>query len=362
MGMAALLEARGLNAYAAAAAVLAPVVPCVLLREFARRVVYADLKPHVAAVISGGASVVQLLIIAGFHATGRLTAITAFAAMGVSSLLVGAAWVIAERRTIRFDVTALEPSFARNWFLGRWITAAQLGDVVRIHMFPWLLALVIDHRTVGIYAACAAIAGLSGPLQIAISNLLLPQFASAAAKGGAAAADRLMWQATAWLVAAMTMFTLAVGGVSAVIVPLLYGAEYVGSQTPLVLLLLAQLVIAASLPAARALVALRRPDMDFVSHAAGIAINLAAGLPLVLWWGIDGAAAACLLGAMVKAALTAVFYSREMRTRRTGASWELASKSEPIETPPAPPLMASSLRSTSYSAAGAGAGWAEEAS
>src|SRR5688500_14367911 len=35
VGMAVLLEARGLNAYAAAAAVLAPVVPCVLLREFA---------------------------------------------------------------------------------------------------------------------------------------------------------------------------------------------------------------------------------------------------------------------------------------------------------------------------------------
>ena len=362
LGVAALLQVRGLSTYAAAVAVLAPVVPCILLREFARRVVYADLKPQTAAVISGAASIVQLLIMVAFYAAGRLTAVTAFAAIGVSSVVVGVAWVIVERRTIRFDVTTLASSFARNWFLGRWITAAQVGDVVRIHMFPWLLALAIDHRSVGIYAACAAIAGLSGPLQIAISNLLLPQFAAAAAKGGAAAADRLMWQATAWLVAAMTLFTLAVGGVSGSIVPWLYGSEYLGSQTPLVLLLLAQLVIAASLPAARALVALRRPDMDFVSHAAGIAINLTAGLPLVLWWGITGAAAAGLLGATVKAALTAVFYTREMRARRSDASWGAPALSEPTVTPPPARLAAVGMRPASYAATGAGKAWAEELS
>jgi O-antigen/teichoic acid export membrane protein len=361
-GVAALLQARGMSAYAAAAAVLAPVVPCILLREFARRVVYADLKPQTAAVISAAASIVQLLVMVALYAAGRLTAVTAFAAIGVSSVVVGVAWVIAERETIRFDATTLASSFARNWRLGRWITAAQVGDVVRIHMFPWLLALALDHRSVGIYAACAAVAGLSGPLQIAISNLLLPQFGAAAAKGGVAAADRLMWQATAWLVAAMAVFTLAVGGVSGVIVPWMYGAEYVGSQTPLVLLLLAQLIIAASLPAARALVALRRPDMDFMSHAAGIAINLAAGLPLVLGWGITGAAAAGLLGAAAKAALTAVFYTREMRAQRSDASWGAPALSEPSEPPPTPRSSASSMRPTSYSTAGAGTVWAEELS
>jgi O-antigen/teichoic acid export membrane protein len=112
-------------------------------------------------------------------------------------------------------------------------------------MFPWLLALALDEHTVGIYAACAAIATLSGPLQIAVSNILLPQFAAAEEQKRLADADRLMWQATAWMTLVMTLFTLAVASVSGSIVPRLYGSEFVGTQWPLLLLLVAQLISAA---------------------------------------------------------------------------------------------------------------------
>jgi O-antigen/teichoic acid export membrane protein len=72
------------------------------------------------------------------------------------------------------------------------------------------------------------------------------------------------------------------------------------------------------MPAARALVALQRPDLDFVCQLAGIVLNLAAGVPLVLEWGITGAAWSGVLAAVTKAALTAVFYTRELNARSTG--------------------------------------------
>lgn len=315
---AVIAQFAGWHGYVWAAAVLAPVVPCVLLREFARRVVYADLKPIVAAWISAGVSIVQITLMAALHASGRLTAVTAFAAMGVSSLAGGALWLYGNRESIDFRPTGVKTAFARNWFLSKWTTATQVGEVVRIQMFPWLLALALDERTVGIYAACAAIATLSGPLQIALSNILLPQFAAAEDKGGVAAADHLMWQATAWITLVMAAFTLMLVVVSRNLVPWIYGPEYVGTQMTLVLLLAAQLVAAASMPAARALVALERPDLDFCCQAAGIVLNLAAGLPLVLWQGITGAAISGLLAAGIKAVLTAVFYMREIN-RRLGA-------------------------------------------
>jgi O-antigen/teichoic acid export membrane protein len=307
--------AAGWRGYVAAIAILAPVVPCVLLREFSRRVVYADLRPMTAAWISGGVSVVQLALMAAIHWSGQLTAVTAFAAMGISSVIGGALWLWANREEIECRPTGVKSAFARNWFLARWTTATQIGEVVRIQMFPWLLAVVLNEHTVGIYAACAAIATLSGPLQIAVSNILLPQFAAAEEQKRLADADRLMWQATAWMTLVMTLFTLVVGSVSGSIVPRLYGSEFVGTQWPLVLLLVAQLISAASMPAARALVALQRPDLDFVCQLAGIVLNLAAGVPLVLEWGITGAAWSGVLAAMTKAALTAVFYTREIHAR-----------------------------------------------
>ncbi|RIK85378.1 MAG: hypothetical protein DCC67_03950 [Planctomycetota bacterium] len=351
----------GHPAYAAAAGVLAPVAPCVLLREFARRVVYADLNPQIAVAVSGGASVLQLIAMAALHAGGRLSAVSAFVAIGASSLLVGAAWTVlsGKRITVRRDL--VKGHFSRNLHMGRWIAAAQVGDVVRIHMFPWLLALALDESSVGVYAACAAIAGLSGPLQIAISSILLPKFALVEARGGMGAADRLMWQATGWMVAAMALFTLAIGSVSGQVVPFLYGAAYLGAQTPLVLLLMAQLVIGVSMPAARALVALRRPDLDFITHMAGIGANLFLGAPLVLLQGVEGAAAAALIGAAVKAALTAAFYSRELRGGRLGsAAAEVQAVSLPVAPLPATAVIGAPRGS--YAAATTSHNWAEDRS
>jgi O-antigen/teichoic acid export membrane protein len=242
--------------------------------------------------------------------------------MGVSSLLGGSLWLFANRRAIDFKPAGVKSAFARNWFISKWTTATQLGEVVRVQMFPWLLALALDERNVGIYAACAAIATLSGPLQIALSNLLLPQFAAAEDKGGVAAADHLMRQATAWITLVMAAFTLVMASLSAHLTPWIYGPEYAGTQWTLLLLLLAQLVAAAAMPAARALVALQRPDLDFACQASGIVLNLTAGLPLVITWGIPGAALSGLLAAAIKATLTAVFYTREVRRRLAASAGE----------------------------------------
>jgi len=340
MGMACLFAsaialAAGWRGYVAVTAVLAPVVPCVLLREFARRVVYADLQAATAAGISGGVSVVQLILMAALHASGRLNAVTAFAAMGVSSVLGGGVWLYANRSSVAFCSKTVRNAFAQNWLIARWTTATQVGEVVRVQMFPWLLALALDQRTVGVYAACAAVATLSGPLQIALSNILLPQFAAAEDRGGVAAADRLMWQATAWITLVMSVFTVAVVSVSRWIVPLLYGGEYSGTQVPLILLLVAQLIAAASMPAARALVALQRPDLDCYSQLAGIAINLAAGVPLVMGWGITGAAWSGVLAALMKAVLTGAFYKRELRSRLSPAISAVEIAQRAIEEPAA---------------------------
>jgi len=307
----------GLQPYVAVTAILAPVVPCVLLREFARRVVYVEFRPALAALISVGVGASQLLIMAALHGAGGLTAVTTFVAMGVSSVLGGVAWLLCNRHVIQFQAAATRVALARNWFLGRWVTIAQVSEVLRIHIFPWLLALAVDERGVGVFAACAAVAGLSGPFQIAISNLLVAQFAAADHKGGVAATDCLVWRATTWITAAMSTFTLALILVSGELVPWIYGAEYVGTQLPLVLLLVAHLVTALALPAARALFVLGRSDLDFACHAIGTVVTIVAGVPFVFWWGISGAAVASLLGSAIKAVVNLLLYHREVRRRST---------------------------------------------
>jgi O-antigen/teichoic acid export membrane protein len=294
--------------WAGVAAMLAPATPCVLLREFARRVVYAELKPQLAIVISAGTSAVQLLLMALLHARGDLNAVTAFGAMGLSSVAAAALWLLANRSAIQFSGVPLSAPFAENWKLGRWSVATQVGEIVRTQMFPWLLALVAGQRNVGLFAACAVVAALPTPLHVALSNMLLPEFVQLQKRGGVAAANRFMWQATGWLTAVMVAFFVAVVATSAWLVPAIYGDSYGGTQHALVILTLAQVIAGASLPAARALFVMQRPDQVFTSHLIGIVVNIALGVPMVHWWGITGAAYATLIGAALKAGLGVVWY------------------------------------------------------
>jgi O-antigen/teichoic acid export membrane protein len=299
----------------------------VLLREFARRVVYAELKPQAAVAISGSVSMLQIAMMSGLYVSGKLNAATSFAAMGVSSAVVAGVWFFVNRSLIQFRQAPGVAAFRKNWSLGSWSVATQVGEIVRTQMFPWLLAIVANDATAGVFGACAIVAALPTPLHVALSNILLPQFVQELKQRGAAAADHLMWQATGWLSGVMLAYFGAIVATSAWIVPAFYGEEYQGTQHAVIVLTLAQVFAGASLPAARALFVLQRPDQVFISHLAGIVINLTLGIALVQSWGIVGAAYATLAGAVLKAWLGIWWYLGEARRQLAAQHSDVGSTS-----------------------------------
>lgn len=317
---ASVLFSIGKPAHGWVAASLAVASPLVLLREFARRVVYAELNPQAAVAISGSVSLLQLAAMAALHFSGRLNAATSFAAMGASSAIVAAVWFFANRRLIQFRNAPAVAAFQQNWSLGSWSVATQVGEIIRTQMFPWLLAIVANDATAGIFGACAIIAALPTPLHTALSNILLPQFVQRLKERGAAGADRLMWSATGWLSGVMVAYFLVVAATGAWIVPAVFGPEYTGTQHAVIVLTLAQVFAGASIPAARALFVLHRAEQVFYSHLAGIAVNLTFGVAFVYSWGITGAAYATLAEAILKAWLGGRWYLAEARRQMNAAA------------------------------------------
>ena len=302
--------------YAHVSFALALALPCVLLREFARRIVYAEMKPEDAVAISGVTGAMQLVLMGALQAAGRLDATTALLTLAISSALGGGVWLFRRRSAFKFRGAPIREAFNQNWTVGKWSFATQVGEIVRTQMFPWLLAIAADNTTVGVFAACSAIAALPTPLHIAVSNLLIPQLIHAEKTGGVAAAHRLMWQATAWLAAVMAPFCLVVAIFGDRLVLWGYGSKFLGVAGighALLVLALSQLLNGVSLPAARALFALRGADKAFVSQMIGIVVNLALGLPMVERWGIVGAAYASLIGSALKAVLAAWWYAQGVR-------------------------------------------------
>jgi O-antigen/teichoic acid export membrane protein len=58
---------------------------------------------------------------------------------------------------------------------------------------------------------------------------------------------------------------------------------------------------------------IKRPDQMLWAQLAGIAVNLALGLPMVYQWGAAGAAYAALLGSAVKGGLGNWWYAAGVR-------------------------------------------------
>jgi O-antigen/teichoic acid export membrane protein len=304
------------DAYAVASLMLAAAVPCVLLREFARRIVYAERRPDIAVVISGAVGAMQVAAMAGLYAAGYLTAASSFAAMGISSIAGGLAWLYWNRREIQLRGASVRDSFRLNWTLGGWSLGTQLSDIVSKHMFPWLLILATNEKTVGVFAACAVVASLPLPLHHALSNMLVPELVHTHRREGVRSARRLMLQATGLLSGVMVAYLLVVAVLSGHVLPWIYGAKFAGfagtAQT-LIVLAAAQVLNGAALPASRALLVFERPKQIFAAQVAGIVVNLALGVPLVAIWGIVGAAYATLAGATLRAGLIAWWYAEEAR-------------------------------------------------
>ena len=83
--------------------VLAPVVPFVLLREFARRVSLAHMRPFHAFLINAVATAGQIAGLLTAAHFGRLSATSAMAIVGVASIFAAIPWFLLRRRDFALD-------------------------------------------------------------------------------------------------------------------------------------------------------------------------------------------------------------------------------------------------------------------
>jgi O-antigen/teichoic acid export membrane protein len=321
-GLASLLIATAAVAYAVSLVevsvlllTLGLVIPPVLVREFARRIDYADLRPRNAVLLSGGVSLFQLALTFLLFATGRLHPASALAVIGVASLGGAMAWLASYWKRMEFDLADLRPAFASNMVIGRWIFATQMSEMARIQALPWLLAAIIDTAAAGLYAACYAISSLASPVLIAVSNIVVPQIVHQEHEGGVRAVRRFVAQTTAWLTCALAAYSAALCATSAFIVQLVYGADYSNTAHTLIVLSVAQVFLASNLAPARALMVFKRADLAFWSQLASLAPTAILGAIWILWFGPVGAAYALLAGAAVKVVSTYWLYRAEVSRR-----------------------------------------------
>ena len=87
---------------------LALIMPCILVREFARRIDYAELKPRSAVLLSAGVAVLQLAMALVLWMAGWLNAVTCLGVVGLASLGGAITWYLGSRQRMEFDSHAAQ--------------------------------------------------------------------------------------------------------------------------------------------------------------------------------------------------------------------------------------------------------------
>jgi O-antigen/teichoic acid export membrane protein len=228
---------------------LAGVMPFVLMREFGRRFAFAHLHISQALLLDAAAAAIQLGALGWLAWSGRMSAVTACAALGVACGLTAIGWLYLFRADFAIRRGQLRASLKQSWGLGKWLFGGQLTVQVQHYITYWLLVVIAGAAVTGVYTACMSVVAFANPLMLGVRNILAPRSVLAWKTGGGAGLRRQAIRDTLLLGVIMASFCLLVLFAGEDVMRFLYhGKEYDGHGHILTVLALAMLASAVACP------------------------------------------------------------------------------------------------------------------
>lgn len=187
---------------------------------------------------------------------------------------------------------------------------AQFGLTLLVQMEVLLLAVLSTSQQVGVYGVAFA---LSAPLDVfalAVSTTFLNRIFASAASDSAVQSQRLVRMNALVMVPSALALALA----APVVVPLLWGQEFVASVTALWLTLPGVVLLAMQRPLGQYFVRQGMAKAMTTRVGLALAVKIVAALLLIPHYGADGAAVTLTLGYLTYTGLTVVAFARETDT------------------------------------------------
>ena len=175
------------NSVSSAVTTTAGVIVFIGVREFVRRVSFAELKVGLALLIDVIACIVQaggLLLLLHFDV---LNASRTYALLGISSALVAGGWLTLHWGAIRPGARLYGRDLKRNWRFAKWVLGSCILSQFARYLYPWVLAAFHGTSVTGLWAACSAIVALGNPVALGLGNHVLPNISNVYASSGTVA-------------------------------------------------------------------------------------------------------------------------------------------------------------------------------
>jgi O-antigen/teichoic acid export membrane protein len=291
---------------------LAVVAPVWLLKDFARRVCFAELDTAGPLLIDGLSATVQIIALAVLALTGNLSAVSVLMAAGLGHVLAAMAWCLVRRPQRWVHSQTFWRAARLNWSLGSWSCAGRLVEMMHAYSIHWLLAAVSGPAAAGAYAAAHCMLALSNPILMGIGNLLAPQTARAYISGGMAALRTIVIRTSITVTLVTLALVLLLICSSRYLLLYSFGEVQPEQVTVIAILSAGMLAGMMSFGAENALRALARPADNFKAGVAGWCISVVVAALLITQWNAQGAALGALAGNVAAALVRVVLFLRAM--------------------------------------------------
>lgn len=278
------------------------------LKEFVRRVSFAQLRVGSACAMDAAASVLQLAGMAELLRAGSFSVAHTLLLMGLSSGLAAGAWLWHFRREIRFQPRRLYVDLAGNWMFARWVLGSGVLSAAARYIFPWMLAACQGSAATGLWASCMSLAAICNPLVIGMSNYALPRIATVYAQAGRRALRRKTASFCALFALSLLPWALGLSLAGDRLVTRVYGPAFTGTSVILALLSWNMWVNATLNPCSQGLFTLNRAKQDTAINGLWVGLLFTAGIFAVRSYSALGAATALLASSVLTAAVRALCF------------------------------------------------------
>lgn len=293
---------------------LVVVITFILVREYARRVCFANLRFKTALILDSCVAVVQIGGLLLLAYLGLLSASMTYWIVGLACGIAAVGWLISKRKTFALQLTRAISDFGRNWSFGKWVFASGLLWALSMNLYPWILAAFHGTASTGVWAACFGVTAIGNPLLLGMQNFFGPKIAHSYAEGGPIILRRFVIKASGFFTLLITPFCVALLLFGGSLIVVLYGDKYAGNGLVVSILALNLLVSTVAFSFSRALFAMERADVDFAVNFVALFILLTLGFWLVKAFGPLGVACALLTGNTTATAVRYILFSRLVRS------------------------------------------------